>query len=494
MPRSRHTTANLLKFTTVQMDDAPPPATHPPTVFGSENKMPDQLETYEQAIDFLYGRINYERIQAEAYSTSDFKLDRMRRLLELMDNPHEQIPVVHVAGTKGKGSTCSMIASMLTAAGYSCGLYISPHINDFEERFSVNGLIPSKQQLVDLVNRLMPIIAHMDNLPGRMQPTYFELATALAWQSFLDNRVDIAVLEVGLGGRLDSTNLCHPLVTMITNVSRDHTHVLGSTVHQIAYEKAGIIKPGIPVISGADHVDVLAMIEKTCADRVAPLKLLGRDFQIANRTIDETGHVEIDVLVGDTSYRGMPVILRGPHQSQNAALALAAINELRVQGWKLDDDHLRKGLRQIVWPARVEVVARKPTVIIDAAHNWESARALIAALREGPAFRKKILIFAATKDKDVSGILRQLIPEFDTIILTRYVENPRGVPVAELHSLVEVIATKPAHVTDDPESAWQLAKELAQPDDLIVVTGSFFLIAELRSKIARNEQRASDPI
>lgn len=448
--------------------------------------MPDQLTTYEQAIDFLFGRINYERIQAEAYSTSDFKLDRMRRLLELMGNPHEKIPVVHVAGTKGKGSTCSMIASMLTASGYSCGLYISPHINDFEERFSVNGQSPSKQQLVDLVNRLMPIIAYMDNLPGRMQPTYFELATALAWQWFVDNRVDIAVLEVGLGGRLDSTNLCRPLVTIITNVSRDHTHVLGSTVHQIAYEKAGIIKTGVPVISGVDHIDALSMVEKTCAERAAPLKLLGREFKVTNRTVDQIGQVEIDVAVHDSTFQKMPIILRGPHQSQNAALALAAMSELRLQGWKLEDNNLRKGLLQVAWPARVEVISRNPTVIVDAAHNWESARALIAALDEEPTYRKKILIFAATKDKDISGILRQLLPAFDTVILTRYVENPRGVSIADLHSLVEAITTEPVHLTDEPQSAWLLAKKLAGTDDLIVVTGSFFLIAELRPLIARS--------
>lgn len=449
--------------------------------------MPDTLETYDQAIDFLYGRINYERIHAEAYSTSDFKLDRMRRLLELMGNPHEAIPAVHVAGTKGKGSTCSMIASMLSASGYKCGLYISPHIHEFEERFTINGRSPSKTQLVDLVNRLMPTIAYMDNLPGRMQPTYFELATALAWQYFVDHRVDVAVLEVGLGGRLDSTNLCRPVVTIITNVSRDHMQVLGSTVHQIAYEKAGIIKQGVPVITGVDHSDALSMVESTSAERRSPLSLLGRDFQLSRRTVDEHGVAKIDVTTRNSSFHEMPIVLRGPHQSQNGALALAAINELRQQEWKLDDDDLRTGLQQVEWPARVEVISTEPTVIVDAAHNWESARALIAALGEGPKYRKKILIFAATKDKDISGILRQLIAEFDSIILTRYVENPRGVPIAELQELVQVITTKPFHSADTPQSAWRLAMSLAMPDDLIVITGSFFLIAEIRHLIAALE-------
>ena len=447
--------------------------------------MPTRLETYDQAIDFLFGRINYERVQAEAYSTSDFKLDRMRRLLELMDNPHEKIPAVHVAGTKGKGSTCSMLASMLKACGYECGLYVSPHITAFEERIRVNGIQPTQSELVALVNRLMPVITQMDNLPGRMQPTYFELATALAWQYFIDRKVSIAVLEVGMGGRLDSTNICRPLVTVITNVSRDHTHVLGSTVRQISYEKAGIIKTGVPVVSAATHVDALAMIENICAERAAPLKLLGRDFHLQSRTADQVGHVEIEATTGASIWTRMPVILRGPHQASNATLAIAVAHELRLQNWSLPDAAVRAGLNSVNWPARVEVISRNPTVIIDAAHNWESARALVATLAEDSAPRKRILVFAATKDKDIAGILRQLLPHFHTIILTRYLDNPRGVPLNELSGLVEAMTTRPVHLTSDPISAWELAKRLASLDDLIVVTGSFFLVAELRETIAR---------
>ena len=455
--------------------------------------MSERLKTYEQAIDFLFGRINYERIQAEAYSTSDFKLDRMRRLLELMDNPHEKIPVVHVAGTKGKGSTAAMLASVLSASGHKCGLYISPHISAFEERITINAIQPTQIELVGLVNRLMPIIAHMDNLPGRMQPTYFELATALAWQHFVEQRVDIAVLEVGLGGRLDSTNLCQPLVSVITNVSRDHTHVLGSTVHQIAYEKAGIIKTGVPVVTAATHPDAVTMIEQTCRERQSSLRLLGRDFHLLDRKIDEFGDIEIEARTSTSSWSRIPVVLRGPHQSTNAALALAVVDELRQRNWSLTDDAVKMGLTRVAWPARVEVMSRKPTVIIDAAHNWESARALVASLIEEPSHGKRILVFAASKDKDVAGILRQLLPNFDTLILTRYLENPRGVPLGELCSLVEAMTTHPAHVAPDPIAAWNFAKRLASSNDMIVITGSFFLVAELRATIA-NEQRSRIPL
>jgi dihydrofolate synthase/folylpolyglutamate synthase len=423
--------------------------------------MPERLETYDQAIDFLFGRINYERVQAEAYSTSDFKLDRMRKLLELMGNPHERIPAIHVAGTKGKGSTCSMLSSVLTASGSCCGLYISPHITAFEERMTVNGIQQTQAELIGLVNRLLPLITLMDNLPGRMQPTYFELATALAWLHFVEQNVDIAVLEVGLGGRLDSTNLCRPLVTVITNVSRDHTHVLGSTVHQIAYEKAGIIKTGVPVVSGVSHPDALQMVEQTCRDRQAPLRLYGRDFHLLRRELDERGRGTIHARTATSDWTDMPVVLRGAHQASNATLALAVLDELRQQQWSLPDETVRQGLRRVHWPARVEVISRQPMVIVDAAHNWESARALVASIAEEASGRKRILVFAATRDKDVSGILRQLLPHFDTLILTRYLDNPRGVSLDELSGLVESITVRPAHWAPDPAAAWSLAKRLA---------------------------------
>ncbi len=454
--------------------------------------MSERLQTYEQAIDFLFGRINYERINTESYSTSDFKLDRMRRLLEMMGNPHERIPVVHVAGTKGKGSTCSMLASILTRAGYRCGLYISPHITEFEERITIGGVQPTRLELVGLLNRLLPIIAEMDNLPGRMQPTYFELATALAWQHFIERKADIAVLEVGLGGRLDSTNLCCPLVTVITNISRDHTHVLGSTVQQIAYEKAGIIKPRVPVISGVTHVDALSLIEKICFERNAPLKQILRDFQLINRQTDDEGHVEIEAKTSEASWSRVPVVLRGPHQATNTMLTLAVIEELRQQKWNINDDDVREGLKSVAWPARVEVVSKHPTVIIDAAHNWESARALVATLNEEKIRRRRILVFAATKDKDVAGILRQLLPNFDTVILTRYLNNPRGVDLDELGSLVESLSCRQTHFAASPSSAWNLAKSLASRDDMIVITGSFFLAAELRDTIISEANQASD--
>ena len=451
--------------------------------------MPALIETYAAAIEFLYGRINYERVQVEAYSTSDFKLERMRVLLSLIGNPHERLPAVHVAGTKGKGSTCAMIASILTAAGHRTGLYISPHISAFEERMTVDGIRPTPDELVALVRRLLPAIAHMDGLPGQMQPTYFELATAIAWLYFIDRGANFAVLETGLGGRLDSTNVCCPLVTVITNVSRDHTHILGSTVRQIAWEKAGIIKPGVPVVGGVSHPDAIGIVEQICRERDAPLRLLGREIHVTARhrheavSTDGDSTSSVDVQTSHSEWRGVPVSLCGAHQAINAALVLAAIDELRQGGVSIPEAAVQAGMTEVRWPGRVEVVSRHPTVVIDAAHNWESVRALIATLREEFRPRRRLLIFAATRDKDVSGLLRLLLPEFDTIIFTKYVDNPRGVPAAELQSFVRSVSNREVHLAEDPPSAWRLAQRWANPEDLIAVTGSFFLVAELRDLV-----------
>ena len=461
--------------------------------------MEHPLDTYEQALQFLFGRINYERLQSETYSAHDFKLDRMRWLLNLLGNPQERLPAIHVAGTKGKGSTCAMLAAMLTAAGRKTGLYISPHITVFEERMTVDGRQPTHAEFVDIVNRIREPVAEMDNQPQRMPPTYFEIATAIAWVYFLDQSAELAVLETGLGGRLDSTNACQPLVTVITNISRDHTHLLGNTVRQIAAEKAGIIKERIPVISGVCHPEAAAVIEQTAQEQAAPLWRLGQEILLErrDRLMNSRGEIDWQVTVRTpvSRWSDLRVPLRGEHQAENLALAMASIDRLRLGGGAITDEAVRQGLAQLQWPARIEVLGRNPTVIVDAAHNWASAQALVATLRQDFSQRRRILVFATTRDKDVRGQLRLLLPEFETVILTRYVDNPRSVPPEELRSVVSTLGDHPAHVTEEPAAAWKLARRLADPEDLIVVTGSFFLVAELRDLIVADvRDGASDSL
>jgi dihydrofolate synthase / folylpolyglutamate synthase len=438
------------------------------------------LDTYEQAIEFLFGRINYERTLPDLYSTADFKLDRMRHFLEACGNPHERLPAVHVAGTKGKGSTCAMLAALLAAAGKRAGLYISPHLLRFEERMTIDGTSPSPAELVALVNRHLKPIAEMDRSPAKMHPTYFEIATVLAWQYFLDRKADVAVLETGLGGRLDSTNLCRPWVTVITNVSRDHMHILGSTIREIAAEKAGIIKAGVPCVSGCLHPDAQGVMIAIAAERKAPLWQLNRDIRW--RWHDRTRRTII-VETPARTWTDIPVPLRGDHQAVNTALALAAADCLPQTEVVVTPEQARAGLCTVQWPARVEVVGDAPPVILDAAHNWESTRALVQTLAADFHPRRKLLIFACSRDKDHKGLLRQLVPHFDTIILTRFQDNPRSVPADELGSFLESIADLRTHRAADPVSAWKLARLLAQPDDLIAITGSLFLVAELRELV-----------
>lgn len=444
--------------------------------------MPSKLSTYQQALEFLYNRINYERVQSSAYSAGDFKLNRMRGLLERIGNPQVSIPAVHIAGTKGKGSTAVMSASILQAAGYRVGLFTSPHISKFEERMTVNGIQPSETEIVSLVNELLEHVGQLDQELGGMSPTYFEITTAMAWRYFVQQQADIVVLEVGLGGRLDATNLCQPEVCVITSISRDHTHLLGSEIHQIAREKAGIIKTGVPVISGVVNSPAQEVIVEVCAQREAQLSLLQRDFHYRHvRDPDsQTNGGRVTVVSARQTWVDLPLPLIGEHQAHNATLAVLAIAELAARGWKIDDAAIRFGLEQVQWPARIEVVGQNPLVIVDAAHNWASIAALIQTLDQHFPEKSRIAIFAATRDKDVQGMLRQLLPRFQTIILTSYQSNPRSVPVEHLFAMTRTVSDRHVHLAPDPQHAWQMARELAGPQDLICITGSFFIAAEVR--------------
>ena len=444
--------------------------------------MPTQLSTYQQALEFLFNRINYERVQSSAYSAGDFKLNRMRGLLESIGNPQERIPAVHIAGTKGKGSTAVMIASILQAAGYRVGLFTSPHISKFEERMTVNGIQPSETEIVALVNELLGPVGQLDQELGGMSPTYFEITTAMAWQFFAQQQADIVVLEVGLGGRLDATNVCQPEACVITSISRDHTHLLGSEIHQIAREKAGIIKTGVPVISGVVNSPAREVIAEVCQQRDAPLSQLDCDFHYRHVREPDAQAIggRITVQTARQSFDDLPLPLLGEHQAHNATLAVMAISVLTDRGWKINLSAIRFGLEQVQWPARIEIVGQNPLVIVDAAHNWASISALIQTLDEHFPGKSRLAIFAATRDKDVQGMLRQLLPRFDTIILTCYQSNPRSVPVEQLFAMTRTVSDRHVHLARDPQTAWSMACQLAGTDDLICVTGSFFIAAEVR--------------
>jgi len=466
-------------------------------------RSPSTGETKRQAaIDFLLGRINYERVASLPYGQRHMKLDRMRQLLTRLGNPDAGMPIVHVAGTKGKGSTSTMLAGILHAAGYDAGLFSSPHLETIEERFAVNGRPCKGRELVALVEQLRPIVEEMDReaqVAGESCSglTFFELTTAIALMHFKERDVDMAILEVGLGGRLDSTNVCLPIITVITSISLDHTKQLGSTLEQIAAEKAGIIKPGVPLLCGPLEAGPRAVISEIARERGCRMIEAGHDFQYEYRPpelgqgrqslgrmnfVGEFGHEELRL-------DNIRLRLLGEHQAANAALAIAAAAKLRQQGWLLSSDSMRETFSKLNLPGRIELVRRDPAVLVDVAHNVASAEALARVLQSSFAGSERVLLLAASRDKDVRGIVRVLVPHFQRFVLTEYQDNPRAMPVAELRGLVReeltALGRDDQGVADrfQPIEALHLAHEWTGPDELLCITGSFFIVAELRSQV-----------
>ena len=428
---------------------------------------------------FWYGLINYEQ---RSPIVADLKLDRMRGLLERLGNPHQRLRLVHIAGTKGKGSTSAMLASVLRQAGYRTGLYTSPHLSRVEERFQVDGQPISVAELNQLLGEVQEAaLARPDQLP-----TFFEVATAVGFLHFLRRRVDFAVLEVGLGGRLDSTNVCLPLVAVITSISSDHVQILGHRLEQIAWEKAGIIKPGRPTISGATNPEARGVIEEICRQRHSPLRQLGVDFSYTYRPGQvSTTAVQLPV-VQMTSRQGWPdfeLKLLGEHQARNATLVVASVEQLRVAGCPISDAAVVHGLAQVEWPARLEILRMSPLVIVDCSHNVASIQAVIQTLNTSFRVQRRILLFAASSDKDIPGMLRELAPQFQHALLTRFTDSRRALPPDQLAEQWRALSPIPCSVHSTPADAWQEAQRLAGPEDLICITGSIFLAGELRPLI-----------
>ena len=404
---------------------------------------------YAASIAYLYDRINYE--QVPVVRPRRLNLENMRLLLEHLGNPHTRIPVVHIAGTKGKGSTSSMVASILTKAGYRTGLYTSPHLSCLEERFAVDGVCCSRDALVDLTEQLRPVVSLVDReiqaTGSDVTLTFFEITTAIAWLYFVRQQVDIAVLEVGMGGRLDSTNLCNPLVTVITSISFDHTKQLGNTLAAIG-EKAGIIKPGVPIVSGVEDPAVKAVVEQSARAARAPLISLGNDFFAGQPDRGNSQETELENrldyrVIGAGQRRSLGNIelgLLGDHQRRNAAVALAALGCLQDKGWHVAESAIRYGLAQVRCPARIEICRRKPFVVMDTAHNVASIAALVDTLNQQFPGKRRVLLFAASRDKDVRGMLRLLVPQFDEIVLTQFLTNPRAVEPGRLEEIAHEIA------------------------------------------------------
>lgn len=467
------------------------------------------ITDHDSALAFLMGCINYEQTPRMPYRSRGFKLQRMQRLLQLLGDPHHGLPAVHIAGTKGKGSTAVMIDSVLRAAGYRTGLYTSPHLERIEERFSLAGRPCNRATLVDLTQQVQQAVRRFmedaGNGAAQSPPTYFEITTAMAMLLFAQQNVDVAILEVGLGGRLDSTNVCRPLVSVITNISLDHTQQLGTTVAAIAREKAGIIKPGVPLVSGAVDGESSPVIAEIAEHNDCAVTLLDSDFGFAYRPSDprsgaanggETPPGQFDFWIqtesGRREQRNLALGLPGRHQAANAAVALATLSELGRHGFETGEAELRRGLVDARCAARIEVLSHRPAVVLDAAHNVASAQALVDVLCESFANRRdRTLILATSRDKDARGMLRVLLPHFDRVVFTRYADNPRAADPQQLVQVARLLAAQlqqASHAGDGPElvvcplPSDAIANFCAfeDPDALVCVAGSFFLAAQLR--------------
>jgi dihydrofolate synthase / folylpolyglutamate synthase len=433
---------------------------------------------YEQALAFWFGHVNFEQ---RAPAPADLKLDRMRALLRLLGEPHSRLRVVHVAGSKGKGSTSAMLAAVLRKAGYRTGLFTSPHLTRVEERFQVDGVPVTPGELAALLTDVRDALGRA---PLPAPPTFFEIATAVGFLHFVRRRVDCAVLEVGLGGRLDSTNVCLPAVAVITSISLDHTDLLGDRLAAIAREKAGIVKRRRPAVSGATAPEARAVIEQVCTERSAPLRQLGVDFRYRHEpgrvTATDLVPARVQVTTRARAWPSLELGLLGEHQAANAAVALACVEELRGQGWTIPDAAVASGLREVSWPARMEVAARRPFVVLDCAHNVASAVALVEALRASFPPSGRLLVFAASGDKDLAGMFRVFAPHFRHAFLTRYTNNPRGVPPEQLAALLGAQGGLGFTVCPTPAHALASARAAAGPEELVCVTGSVFLAGEVR--------------
>ncbi len=449
----------------------------------SKGKRTRAISTYKAALDFLFSNTNYESVKRLRYNVDTFSLDRMNRLLRGVGNPHKKLAAVHVAGSKGKGSTCTMLAEMLIQNGYKVGLYTSPHVLDLRERIVVNHQIISEAAMVRAVKKVAPMVKKMADDP----PTFFEILTAIAFLHFLATNVDIAVVETGLGGRLDSTNVIVPEAVGITNISIDHQHQLGETISKIAREKAGIFKEGIPAVSVMQEPETMRVLRSEANKAGAPLRFTGKDIDFSYRfeSSRQLGpHNRVCLTTNESNFQHLPVPLLGEHQAINCGLALSLLDCLKIRGYEISDEKAIQGLAKTKISGRMEIVHENPRVVVDGAHNAASIRACVQATGQHIPYDSMVVIFGCCEDKDVAGMLEQLQYGADKVIFTR-VKSPRSMYPEDLAQQYTELCGKMCQTSVNLREALQAARTAITTGDLICVTGSFYLVGEAK-KLFKN--------
>jgi dihydrofolate synthase/folylpolyglutamate synthase len=434
---------------------------------------------YRQAIAYIIERSGYDRgFVANPFDAETVGLRRTAWLLDALGNPQAQRPAVHIAGTKGKGSTAAFITAILRASGRSVGLYTSPHLHTFRERIQLNGAPIDEQLFADLTAEIVPLNARLaEEKPEWGEATAFEISTALAFLAFARAPVDLMVIEVGLGGRLDATNVLDPHVSVITSISYDHTRILGDTLAEIAGEKGGIIKRGRPVVVAPQQDEARDTLLHIAAERDASVLLAGRDWQTS-------GEAAAFVAEGPWGrYDDLQSALVGRHQVENAGTALATCWLLTRDGLSLSEDAIREGLRTVRWPGRFEIVQAEPLVIVDGAHNVDSAERLAATLAERYPGRSLTLILGIAQDKEVEQMVRILAKRASLLIATAS-QHPRAAAAGRIMAAAEALEPPVPRIATAASVAQAL--ELAQssaPESLICATGSLYVVAEAREAL-----------
>jgi dihydrofolate synthase / folylpolyglutamate synthase len=456
--------------------------------------MPQEIENYTAALKYLSERVNLERARPARIAPESFKLDRMAALLDALGNPQAEVHCVHIAGSKGKGSTVEMVASCLSACGYATGVYTSPHLVDVRERIRINSEMIGYSQFARLTQRVAMAVEQVASVHG--DATYFEVMTAVAICYYAEQAVDIAVIEVGLGGRLDSTNLVNPDVTAITAIQLEHTQLLGDTLAKIAREKAGIIKPGVTIITVPQDPEVIEVFKEVAEERGAPLEILGTTLEFSSRFVasPELGpHVRVSVAAGQGGYEHMAVPLKGEHQAINCGLALAILRKLRDRGFDTPERPVAEGLARTQAVGRMEVIPGAPRLLLDGAHTADSVAALVKAIGAHVRYDSMVVIFGCAEDKDIRTMLAKISLGADKIIFTRAAGNPRAMDPRDLARRYTEITGKMAQAAPGLREALEIARAAAQRDDLICITGSFYLAGEARKLLQDQIIRGKGP-
>lgn len=440
------------------------------------------IRTFKSALNWLNSLTDYEQVSKPVYDSANFKLGRMTRLLSALGNPHRDLKTIHIAGTKGKGSTATMVARMLQNNGYKVGLYTSPHLITVRERISVNDKLIEEPRFARAARRVVEAAGKSPKL------TFFEAVTAIAFCYFSEQKVQIGVIETGLGGRLDSTNVIKPEACAITSISRDHTSQLGVSLASIAEEKAGIFKAGIPVVSAPQPPEVKEVLRDAAERNRSPFRMTGEDIPFSYRFESSRAfgpHTRLSLTTDVSRFEHLPVPLLGEHQAINCCVALSMIDTLKGRGFEIDDQKAMAGLSGLSLAGRMEMVSEEPRILVDAAHNAASIEALMRAIGQHIGYDSMVVIFGCNKDKDVAGMLRHIQLGADKAIFTT-AGTPRSVDPADLAAAYTERTGKMAQVAQDLDAAIQIASSAVTREDLVCVTGSFYLVGQAKQRFQKN--------